>query len=105
MQIGMVFNPKWTDAIVVVSEVLARLPARAQYPYVEYVLDQFKPNKWVTDIFVATTLALIHLLQGCAPRLVCCIKLCLPRIHPSAQRTGTIPYSYQRRINRKPYIA
>jgi len=41
----MVFNPAWIDAIVVVSEFLTRLPVWAQYPYAEYVLDQFKPTK------------------------------------------------------------
>jgi len=41
----MIFNPGWTDAIVVVSEVLTRLPVWAQYPYAEYVLDQLKPTK------------------------------------------------------------
>jgi len=45
MQVGMVFNPGWTDAIVVVSEVLTRLPVWAQYRYAEYVLDQLKPTK------------------------------------------------------------
>lgn len=45
MQVGMVFNPKWTDAIVVVSEVLNRLPVWAQHPYAEYVLDQLKTTK------------------------------------------------------------
>ena len=52
MQVGMVFNPGWTDAIVVVSEVLTRLPVWAQYLYAEYVLDQFKPTKWVMDASV-----------------------------------------------------
>ena len=41
----MVFNPEWTDAIVIVSEVLNRLPVWAQYLYAEYVLDQLKPKK------------------------------------------------------------
>ena len=45
VQVGMIFNPEWTDAIVVVSEVLTRLPVWAQYPYAEYVLDQLKPTK------------------------------------------------------------
>jgi len=45
MQVGMIFNPGWTDVIVVVSEVLNRLPVWAQYPYAEYVLDQLKPTK------------------------------------------------------------
>jgi hypothetical protein len=44
-QVGMIFNPGWTDAIVVVSEALTSLPVWAQYPYAEYVLDQFKPTK------------------------------------------------------------
>lgn len=41
----MVFNPEWVDAIVVVSEVLTRLPVWAQYCYAEYVLNQLKPTK------------------------------------------------------------
>lgn len=45
VQVGMIFNPEWTDAIVIVSEALTRLPVWAQYPYAEYVLDQFKPTK------------------------------------------------------------
>jgi hypothetical protein len=45
MQVGMVFNPEWTDAIVVVSEVLTRLPVWAQYPYAEYAIEQLKPTK------------------------------------------------------------
>ena len=45
MQVGMVFNPGWTDAIVIVSEVLTRLPVWAQYLYAEYVLSRFKPTK------------------------------------------------------------
>ncbi|KAF9652500.1 hypothetical protein BDM02DRAFT_3109034 [Thelephora ganbajun] len=43
--VGMIFNPGWTDAIVVVSEILTRLPVWAQYPYAEYVLEQLKPTK------------------------------------------------------------
>lgn len=41
----MVFNPRWTDAIVVISEVLVLLPVWAQYLYAEYVLDRLKPRK------------------------------------------------------------
>lgn len=48
MQVGMIFNPGWTSAIVVLSEAVTRLPLWAQYPYAEYVLDQFKPTKSVT---------------------------------------------------------
>lgn len=44
-QVGMIFNPGWADAIVVISEALTRLPVWAQYPYAEYVLDQLKPTK------------------------------------------------------------
>jgi len=36
---------RWTDAIVIVSEALTRLPVWAQYPYAKYVLDQIKPTK------------------------------------------------------------
>ncbi|KAF9788421.1 hypothetical protein BJ322DRAFT_1018988 [Thelephora terrestris] len=43
--VGMIFNPGWADAIVIVSEALTRLPVWAQYPYAKYVLDQFKPTK------------------------------------------------------------
>ena len=41
----MIFNPEWTDAIVVISEGLIRLPVWAQYPYAGYVFDQLKPTK------------------------------------------------------------
>lgn len=45
VQVGMIFSPGWTDALVVISEALTRLPVWAQHPYAEYVLDQLKPAK------------------------------------------------------------
>jgi len=84
MQVGMIFNPGWTDVIVVISEVLNRLPVWAQYPYAEYVLDQLKPTKWVPDISVTMVFTLIPRPQAPAPRLVRCVELRSPRVHPSA---------------------
>lgn len=52
----MIFNPGWVDAIVVVSESLARLPVWAQYPYAEYVLNQLKPTKSAVGVSVIVIL-------------------------------------------------
>jgi hypothetical protein len=44
-QVGLIFKPEWTKSIVVVSEVLTRLPAWAMHHYAQATLDTLKPNK------------------------------------------------------------
>ncbi|KAF9479796.1 hypothetical protein BDN70DRAFT_878332 [Pholiota conissans] len=44
VQIGLVFQPKWTESSVLVSEALGRLPLSAMHPYAKTVLHSFKPK-------------------------------------------------------------
>ncbi|KIM43635.1 hypothetical protein M413DRAFT_443557 [Hebeloma cylindrosporum] len=45
VQIGLVFNPSWTEATVIISEVLSRLPIYAMHPYAKAILDALKPSR------------------------------------------------------------
>jgi hypothetical protein len=61
VQIGFVFNPKWTKANVIVSEALSRLPVWAMHPYAQAVIDTCKPSLYVA--FISTS----HLLLTAGP--------------------------------------
>ncbi|KAI0063664.1 hypothetical protein BV25DRAFT_1869747 [Artomyces pyxidatus] len=45
ISVGLFFEPSWTDAIVLVSEVATSLPIWAMYPYAQAVLDLVKPER------------------------------------------------------------
>ncbi|GLB41105.1 hypothetical protein LshimejAT787_0903200 [Lyophyllum shimeji] len=45
IQVGLVFNPKWTKATVIISEALTRLPVWSMHQYALTVLDSLKPTK------------------------------------------------------------
>lgn len=45
IEVGLVFNPEWTGANVIVSEVLSRLPVWAMHPYAQAIIDQLKPDR------------------------------------------------------------
>ncbi|KAJ7471307.1 hypothetical protein B0H11DRAFT_1867928 [Mycena galericulata] len=42
-QVGMLFRPSWTKAVVLVSEAKVRLPLAALHPYAAAVLDALQP--------------------------------------------------------------
>ncbi|KAJ7251234.1 hypothetical protein C8J57DRAFT_1352473 [Mycena rebaudengoi] len=44
IQVGLLFRPKWTDAVVLVSEVTTRLPLGAMHPYARKVIDALQPK-------------------------------------------------------------
>jgi len=44
IQVGLVFNPSWTQATVLVSEVTIRLPSWAMHSYAQVVIDHLKPS-------------------------------------------------------------
>ncbi|KAF9443435.1 hypothetical protein P691DRAFT_713297 [Macrolepiota fuliginosa MF-IS2] len=44
VQVGLVFNPAWTNATVIVSEALSRLPVWAMHPYAQAIIDALKPT-------------------------------------------------------------
>lgn len=44
VQVGLVFNPPWTAANVIVSEALSRLPVWAMHPYAQTIVDTLKPT-------------------------------------------------------------
>jgi hypothetical protein len=43
VQVGLIFNPSWTQANVLISEVTTRLPSWAMHRYAEVVIQQLKP--------------------------------------------------------------
>ncbi|KAG6866160.1 hypothetical protein C0991_008114 [Blastosporella zonata] len=47
IQIGLAFNPGWTNSTIFVSEALTRLPIWAMHQYVTAILDGLKPTKVV----------------------------------------------------------
>jgi len=47
VQIGLVFNPKWTTSTIIVSEALSRLPVYAMYSYAKGILDSLIPKSVV----------------------------------------------------------
>ncbi|KAF7368956.1 hypothetical protein MVEN_00221900 [Mycena venus] len=44
IQVGLLFRPSWTKAVVLVSEVTTRLPLWAMHPYASTVLDALQPK-------------------------------------------------------------
>jgi len=44
IQVGLLFSPSWTTAVVLVSEVLARLPYSTMYSYADCILSTLKPS-------------------------------------------------------------
>ncbi|KAF8218295.1 hypothetical protein K438DRAFT_1702894 [Mycena galopus ATCC 62051] len=44
IQVGLLFRPSWTQAVVLVSEVTTRLPLWGMHPYARAVLDALKPK-------------------------------------------------------------
>ncbi|KAF8955389.1 hypothetical protein BDZ97DRAFT_1907691 [Flammula alnicola] len=44
VQVGLVFNPKWTQSNVIISEVLSKLPLYAMHPYATNILESVKPK-------------------------------------------------------------
>ncbi|KAJ7231285.1 hypothetical protein B0H12DRAFT_211030 [Mycena haematopus] len=44
VQVGLLFQPNWTKATVLVSEVTTRLPLWGMHPYARTVLDALKPK-------------------------------------------------------------
>ncbi|KXN82920.1 hypothetical protein AN958_02003 [Leucoagaricus sp. SymC.cos] len=46
VQIGMIFNPKWTKANVIISEALSRLPVWAMNQYAQAIIDTLKPTTY-----------------------------------------------------------
>ncbi|KAF7377769.1 Membrane-bound transcription factor site-2 protease-like [Mycena sanguinolenta] len=44
IQVGLLFQPKWTKAAVLVSEVTTRLPLWGMHPYARTVLEALKPK-------------------------------------------------------------
>jgi hypothetical protein len=47
LQIGLVFNPVWTKANVVVSEAIARLPVWAMHAYARFLIDSLQPTRYI----------------------------------------------------------
>jgi len=45
IQVGLVFNPKWTKTTIIISEALTRLPVWSMHQYAFTMLDYFKPPK------------------------------------------------------------
>jgi hypothetical protein len=46
-QVGLAFRPAWTKAVVIISEVLARLPLWAMFHYASTILDTLKPSRLI----------------------------------------------------------
>ncbi|RDB26691.1 hypothetical protein Hypma_005282 [Hypsizygus marmoreus] len=44
-KVGLVFNPEWTNATVIISEALTKLPVWAMHDYASTILDALKPPK------------------------------------------------------------
>ncbi|KAF8632646.1 hypothetical protein AX17_004779 [Amanita inopinata Kibby_2008] len=56
VEVGLVFNPPWTNATVIVSEALNRLPVWAQHGYALRVIDHLEPSRVsLLDTYSATT--------------------------------------------------
>ncbi|KAF8661647.1 hypothetical protein AX16_001289 [Volvariella volvacea WC 439] len=56
VQMGQLFTPEWTSSVVLVSEVLSRLPLWAMHPYVKAITDAFNPAKaFVLDLYPVST--------------------------------------------------
>ncbi|KAF8347527.1 hypothetical protein F5887DRAFT_1131225 [Amanita rubescens] len=45
MEVGLIFNPTWTHATVIVSEALTRLPVWAQHTYSLCIIEQLQPTR------------------------------------------------------------
>lgn len=46
-EVGLVFNPSWTKANVIISEAIWVLPASAMHPYAQFTIDNLKPTRYV----------------------------------------------------------
>ncbi|KAJ7653303.1 hypothetical protein DFH06DRAFT_1205270 [Mycena polygramma] len=46
IQVGLLFRPSWTQAVVLVSEVTTRLPLWAMHPYARAVLEKLQPKNF-----------------------------------------------------------
>lgn len=47
MEIGLVFNPGWTKANVIISEAFVRLPVWAMHAYAQFIIDGLQPTRSV----------------------------------------------------------
>lgn len=45
IQVGLVFNPKWTQSTIIISEALTRLPVWAMHQYASTILGSLQPSK------------------------------------------------------------
>lgn len=59
VQVGLVFNPSWTKANVVVSEALSRLPVWAMDPYAQTIIDSLKPTRYSPLFRITLVLTLL----------------------------------------------
>lgn len=45
VEVGLVFSPTWTSAIIIISEALTRLPIWAQHTYALEIIKHFEPTR------------------------------------------------------------
>ncbi|KAK7062569.1 hypothetical protein VNI00_000057 [Paramarasmius palmivorus] len=56
VQVGLIFNPSWTEATIVVSETFTRLPVLAMADYASTLVDEVTPQRvTILDIYPAST--------------------------------------------------
>jgi glyoxylate carboligase len=45
-QVGLIFNPPWTEAVILLSEVTAKLPPWAMHRYAQELVDSVQPSRY-----------------------------------------------------------
>ncbi|KAF8625695.1 hypothetical protein AX15_005265 [Amanita polypyramis BW_CC] len=56
IEVGLVFNPSWSDATVIISEALTRLPIWGQHSYALHIIEFFEPKRLaLLDTYSAPT--------------------------------------------------
>jgi hypothetical protein len=52
VEVGLVFHPTWTNAVIIISEVLVRLPVWAQHVYALTIVEHLRPTRYFSGVTV-----------------------------------------------------